>query len=163
MVSPASSRNPWAGLTTQGQRKDDSTSLFQLKLLPGKGSSNSHGGMPVHQIISMIWWIWTSRLLIKNPLSPQERRGGHITERNSAPPRDLYQHKLHNQLKASFHNSLFSGLGRLMRGYLQKRIQTSMAQSWSTEIISMIKWIRTSRLSIKNSLFFSEVERDLLR
>ena len=32
-------------------------------------------------------------------------------------------------------------------------IQTSMAQGRSTKIISMIKWIRTSRLSIKNSLF----------
>ena len=29
---------------------------------------------------------------------------------------------------------------------------TPMAQSRSTEIISMIKWIRTSRLSMKNSL-----------
>ena len=31
-------------------------------------------------------------------------------------------------------------------------IQTPMAQGRSTKIISMIKWIRTSRLSIKNSL-----------
>ena len=30
-----------------------------------------------------------------------------------------------------------------------------MAQGRSTEIITMIKWIRTSRLSIKNSLFLS--------
>jgi len=39
-----------------------------------------------------------------------------------------------------------------MLGYLEKGIQTPMAQDRSTKIISMIKWIRTSRLSMKNSL-----------
>ena len=34
----------------------------------------------------------------------------------------------------------------------KKEIQTFMAQGRSTKIISMIKWIRTSRLSINNSL-----------
>jgi hypothetical protein len=34
--------------------------------LPGNGNSNSHGARPVHSIISMIKWIWTSRLSIKN-------------------------------------------------------------------------------------------------
>ena len=29
---------------------------------------------------------------------------------------------------------------------------TPMAQGWSTQIISMIQWIRTSRLSVKKSL-----------
>ena len=38
-------------------------------------------------------------------------------------------------------------------GYLEKGIQTPMAQGRSTKIITMIKWIRTSGLSIKNSLF----------
>ena len=33
--------------------------------LPGKGNSNSHGAKLVHHIISMIKWIWTSRLSIK--------------------------------------------------------------------------------------------------
>ena len=37
--------------------------------LPGKGNSNSHGARPVHQIISMIKWIRTSRLSIKHSLS----------------------------------------------------------------------------------------------
>ena len=36
--------------------------------LPGKGNSNSHGARPIHQIITMIWWIRTSRLSIKNSL-----------------------------------------------------------------------------------------------
>ena len=42
--------------------------------LPGKGNSNSHGARPVHLIITMIKWIRTSRLSIKNSLSP--RKGG---------------------------------------------------------------------------------------
>ena len=33
--------------------------------LPGKGNSNSHGARPVHQIVSMMKWIRTSRLSIK--------------------------------------------------------------------------------------------------
>ena len=38
-----------------------------------------------------------------------------------------------------------------------------MAQGRSTQIISMIKWIRTSRLSTKNSLSIEEVPgRELL-
>jgi len=35
------------------------------------------------------------------------------------------------------------------RGYLKKGIQTLMAQGRSTKIILLIKWIRTSRLSMK--------------
>ena len=37
--------------------------------LPGKGNSNSYGARPVHQIISMIEWIRTSRLSIKNSVA----------------------------------------------------------------------------------------------
>jgi len=44
----------------------------------------------------------------------------------------------------------------MLTGYLEKGIQTPMAQGRSTETISMIKWIRTSRLSIKNSLSLQE-------
>ena len=40
-----------------------------------------------------------------------------------------------------------------VKDYLEKGIQTPMVQGRSTQIISMIKWIRTSRLSIKNSLY----------
>ena len=43
-------------------------------------------------------------------------------------------------------------LGRKILGYLEKGIQTPMAQGRSAKIISMIKWIRTRRLSIENSL-----------
>ena len=42
--------------------------------LPGKGNSNSHDARPVHQIISMIKWIWTCRLSIKISLSSQRGR-----------------------------------------------------------------------------------------
>ena len=44
--------------------------------LPGKGNSNSHGARPVHLIITMIKWIWTSRLSIKNSLLLRQRLGG---------------------------------------------------------------------------------------
>ena len=40
-----------------------------------------------------------------------------------------------------------------MLGYLKKGIQPPMAQGRSSKFNSMIKWIRTSWLSIKNSLF----------
>jgi len=39
-----------------------------------------------------------------------------------------------------------------MSGYLEEGIQTPMAQGRSTKVISMIWWIGTNRLSIKNSL-----------
>ena len=42
---------------------------------PGKGNSNSHGARPVHQIISTIQWIRTSRLSIKNSLLVSDRPG----------------------------------------------------------------------------------------
>ena len=38
-------------------------------MLPGKGNSNSHGAGPVHLIITMVKWIRTRRLSIKNSLS----------------------------------------------------------------------------------------------
>jgi len=40
-----------------------------VRRVPGKGNSNSHGARPVHLIISMIKWIRTSRLSIKQYLS----------------------------------------------------------------------------------------------
>ena len=36
--------------------------------LPGKGNSNSHGARPVRLIITMIKWVRTGRLSIKNSL-----------------------------------------------------------------------------------------------
>jgi len=39
--------------------------------LPGKRNSDSHDARPVHLIITMIKWIRTSRLSIKDFLSPQ--------------------------------------------------------------------------------------------
>ena len=49
--------------------------------LPGKGNSNSHGARQVHLIITMMKWIWTSRVSIKNSLSLQTLDldlGGHL-------------------------------------------------------------------------------------
>ena len=37
--------------------------------IPGKGNSNVHGSWPVHLITTMIKWIRTGRLSIKNSLS----------------------------------------------------------------------------------------------
>ena len=42
--------------------------------LPGKGNSNSHGARPVHLIITMLKWILTSRLSIKNSCCLGRRR-----------------------------------------------------------------------------------------
>jgi len=38
--------------------------------LPGKRNSNSHGARPIRLIITMIKWTRSSRLSIKNSLSP---------------------------------------------------------------------------------------------
>ena len=51
---------------------DVSLALWARKVdigLPAKGNSNCHGARPVHQTISMMKWIRTSRLSIMNPLS----------------------------------------------------------------------------------------------
>ena len=40
---------------------------FDAKL-PGEGEWNSHGARPVHLIITMIKWIWTSGLSMENSL-----------------------------------------------------------------------------------------------
>ena len=44
--------------------------------LPGEGNSNSHGARPVHHIISMMAWIRTCRLSIKNSLCERSRPVG---------------------------------------------------------------------------------------
>jgi len=46
--------------------------------LSGKGNSNYHGARLVHLVITMIKWIRTSRLSIKNSLS----LGVHLVDRN---------------------------------------------------------------------------------
>ena len=45
---------------------------------------------------------------------------------------------------------------------MDKGIETPMSQGRSTKIISMIEWIWTSRLSMKNSLFLSRISWDVL-
>ena len=44
--------------------------------LPRKGNSNSHGARPAHQIITIIDWIRSSRLSIKNSLSAGVQKRG---------------------------------------------------------------------------------------
>jgi len=48
--------------------------------LPVKGNSNSHGARPVHLNITIIQWIRTSRLSIKNALSIATGRGGALLD-----------------------------------------------------------------------------------
>ena len=57
--------------------------------LPGKGNSNLYGARPVHQIISMITWIRTIRLSIKNALSTLPFPANHHTVHHvgASPPR----------------------------------------------------------------------------
>jgi len=61
--------------------------------LPGKGNSNSHGARPDHQIISMIKWIRTSVLSIKNAL-PRRQAGNEVVQydagRAAQPVLDQY-------------------------------------------------------------------------
>ena len=49
--------------------------------LPGKWNSNSHGARPVHLIITMIKWIRTSRMSMKNSLSAQEGVNTHSSQK----------------------------------------------------------------------------------
>ena len=60
---------------------------------------------------------------------------------------------------ASPGSSLGLGLGRWIEGYLEKGVQVPMGQGRSTKILSMIKWIRNSRLSIQNSLSWGKGQR----
>ena len=54
--------------------------------LPGKGNPNSHGARPVHLIITMIKWIRTSRLSIKNSLCWQALASMPRVENALEPP-----------------------------------------------------------------------------
>ena len=62
----------WTGLASLNSLVQVALHLPSRKVdvkLPGKGNSNSHGARPVQLIITMIKWIRTSGLLIKNSLS----------------------------------------------------------------------------------------------
>jgi len=64
--------------------------------LPGKGNSNSHGARPVHVIITMIKWIRTSKLSIKNSLSENDGAGRQVetidSPRQTRKPKMLTVH-----------------------------------------------------------------------
>jgi len=106
--------------------------------LPGKRNSNAHGARPVHLIITMIKWIRTSRLTIKNSSSvgtlQQPCEVGQmnpVTFRNNYPLvqisridghrplfRGLCQGKSRKKSRALFattHRAGGSGSGTLMR------------------------------------------------
>ena len=60
--------------------------------LPGKGNSNSRGARLVHLIITMINWIRTRRLSIKNSVcgwagdAPRDHEHNHIRQRSPPQP-----------------------------------------------------------------------------
>ena len=63
-------------MTSGGVTQGEGGPLTPSHLWPDKwttltltGNSNAHGARPVHQIISMIKWIRTRKLSIKNSLS----------------------------------------------------------------------------------------------
>ena len=66
-------RNPETSGTNHGDFKKTICLLGSSRKvdarLPAKWNSNSHGARPVHQIITMIKWIRTSKLSAKNCLS----------------------------------------------------------------------------------------------
>ena len=66
----------WAGLTVcKGTCGGCLRSSKKVDVrLPGKGHSNSPGAKPIHPIITMITWVKTSRLSMKN--SRSIRSGG---------------------------------------------------------------------------------------
>jgi len=78
-VAPASTRGALFLLAPFREGEDKLGSLTSTRKvdvrLPGKGNSNSHGERPVHLIITIIKWIRTSRLSIKNSLCIPRGRG----------------------------------------------------------------------------------------
>jgi len=61
---------PCESSAAAGASDDSDLRLRKVDIrLPGKGNPNSHGARQVHLIITMIKWIRTSRLSIKNSLS----------------------------------------------------------------------------------------------
>ena len=65
----AEKRQSWCETVNFREREISTFAKRKYRWGPGKGHSNSHGARPVHLIITMIKWIRTSRLSIKNSLS----------------------------------------------------------------------------------------------
>ena len=107
-----------------------------------KGNSNSHGARPVQLIISMIKWIRTSKLSIKNSLFLLQ------AERMVGLVRGVWS------LGFGVWDLRGCGLGETRKVDVRlpgKRNSNSHGARPVHLIITMIKWIRTSRLSTKNS------------
>ena len=90
--------------------------------LPGTGNSNSHGARPVHQITSMIKWIWTSKFSIthsERPPSSKLRRSP-CPEITDANPTEPYRGEAH----VDTHSDLDAEGGCGVEGY------ENIRQSW---------------------------------
>ena len=75
--------------------------------LPGKGNSNAHGARPVHLIITMITWIRTSRLSIKNSLF--DLGGRVIQAKVSRPAPTLKNLRIISHTPSTFPDKLSGG------------------------------------------------------
>jgi len=78
----------------ESYKKTQSTAAMErLMVFPvthGKGNSNSHGARPVHLIITMIKWIRTSSLSIKNSLFDSYQQ----TDTRGTPPITQFNSKI---------------------------------------------------------------------
>ena len=80
--------------------------------------------------------------------SSPRAEGNYIFSEGSHPERGRAQHRPGPPSRIQ----VIVRIGRWILGYLEKGIQTPMARGQSTKIIFIMRWIRTSRLSIKNFL-----------
>jgi len=101
--------------------------------LRGTANSISHGARPVHLIITMIKWIRTSRLILQELVVGVVRLRCTATLRNEQIPPAGRAKKVDVRLP-------------------EKGNSNSHGARPVHLIVTMIKWIRTSRLSIQNSL-----------
>ena len=102
---------------------------------------------PIHRIpVARVYP--TAHPLFTRAIYPQFRRG--IASDQRGPKRSGGQSRRNGRPCTWSRVRVY--IGRQMLGYLEKGIQTHMAQGRSTKTISMIKWIQISRLSIKNSV-----------
>jgi len=115
------------------------------------GNSNSHGARPVHQIISMLKCIRTNQRVVATPAARAESAA---TVRLSAEVEvDQTAREIWTDVSFCSHpQSYVSAMGQPHAHVTFTWFRGGLVFRPVHLIITMIKWIRTSRLSIKNSL-----------
>ena len=159
--------------------------------LPGKGNSNSHGARPVHLIVKMVKWIRTSVLSINHSLSNEcvgREAGRGATARPSRIPLAASS-SIFWYLTSSFVEFEEAGAWLAVSGTRITSLPASAPSAYKRSTasgaktlpgkensnshgarpvhlsITMIMWIRTSRLSVKKRTVGVRVgeERDAVR